>query len=745
MSIDLSQFHQSFFEESSERLQEMETALLALDPAAPDEELINTIFRSAHSIKGAAGTFGFTDIGEFTHLLETLLEEVREASRTIDDDAVSTLLESVDCLKVLLDAERDGTDKDHEQIDTLAQALRELIEGEGAGGDPAPVTDEGAAPAEPAAPDEACFEVRFAPHTQLLITGNEPIRLIRELGRNATATAQVDPATIPAFASLDPVECHLAWTIRVQGDVTEEAIREVFEWVEDECDLEVENLTAAAPTDANDTKDETDSAAAPTPASEAAPAETPVESAPETAVAEPSATPVSDPAPAPDKAPVAEKAAKPAAPTDAKKAAPKAPASASAPSKPKETSIRVGIEKIDDIINIVGELVITQSMLSEVGEDFDMSRIENLKSGLVQLQRNTRDLQEAAMRIRMLPIGFAFQRFPRMVRDLAKKLGKQIRLELSGEQTELDKTVMEQIGDPLVHIVRNAVDHAIELPDERTASGKNPEGTIHLSASHQGGNILIQISDDGRGLDTEKILGKAIERGLVDPSEASELDESAIFRLIFAPGFSTAEAVSDLSGRGVGMDVVRRNIKELGGSVDVHSELGKGTKITISLPLTLAILDGQLVRVGDQIYVVPLVSIVESLQIAADNYNRIGRNGEVYNIRNEYIQIVRLHDAFGIPTSSDDIMGKLMVVVEDSSGKAGIVVDDLLAQQQVVIKSLETNFQKVLGLAGATILGDGTVALIIDVEGLIRLSKTTPHKTPRAASTEEPAAEGGAE
>ena len=381
----------------------------------------------------------------------------------------------------------------------------------------------------------------------------------------------------------------------------------------------------------------------------------------------------------------------------------------------------MGTDKVDSLINMVGELVITQSMLSQMGDEFSMDKLEDLREGLAQLERNTRELQESVMRIRMLPISFSFQRFPRLVHDLSQKMDKKIELKMTGEQTELDKTVMEKIGDPLVHLVRNSLDHGIESPEVRVAAGKSEVGTINLNAYHQGGFIIIEIIDDGAGLPKDKLLAKAIEKGLVSPND--NLPDEKIYDLIFHPGFSTADQVTDVSGRGVGMDVVRKNIKELGGNVDVTTEQGKGTKFTIRLPLTLAILDGQLIRVGSETYIIPLVSIIESLEIQTENVNSIAGTTEVYKMRDEYIPLVRLYEVFDVQPETTRLQDCLLVVVEGDGGKAGILVDDLLSQQQVVIKSLETNYKRLEGISGATILGDGTVALILDVFGLLSLAK----------------------
>ena len=380
-----------------------------------------------------------------------------------------------------------------------------------------------------------------------------------------------------------------------------------------------------------------------------------------------------------------------------------------------------GTDKIDALINMVGELVITQSMLSQMSENFKIEDLERLKDGIDQLERNTREMQENVMQIRMLPISFSFNRFPRLVRDLASTLGKNIELKMSGEQTELDKTVMEKIGDPLVHLVRNSLDHGIEMPEVRKAAGKPEVGTLQLNAFHEGGNIVIEIVDDGAGLNKEKILSKARQNGLVGEDEV--LPDEKIHELIFAPGFSTAAVVSDVSGRGVGMDVVMRNIRDLGGIVEIKSEEGVGSTFTIRLPLTLAILDGQLIQVGEHVYIIPLISIIESLQIESENCNSVAGKAELYKLREEYISVMRLHELFNVRPNSTQLDQGLLVVAESEGQKVGLFVDDLMAQQQVVIKSLETNYQKVDGISGATILGDGTVAMILDLPGLVALSR----------------------
>jgi two-component system chemotaxis sensor kinase CheA len=396
-------------------------------------------------------------------------------------------------------------------------------------------------------------------------------------------------------------------------------------------------------------------------------------------------------------------------------------------------SIRVSIEKIDELLNSVGELVITQSVLSQLAAPLEGRDADELRNALAQLERHMRSLQESVMRVRMLPISFVFNRFPRLVRDLGQRLGKQIELRMSGDTTELDKTVLEKIGDPLVHLVRNSIDHGIEMPEARTEAGKSAHGTIELNAYHKGGSVIVEVSDDGGGLKRERILAKARERGLVAPDE--ELSEDRILNLIFAPGFSTADVVSDVSGRGVGMDVVKRNINELGGHVQIFSTPGKGSMVRIRLPLTLAILDGQLARVGNEVYVVPIVGIVETIQVRKEMVSTVAGRGEVFRLRDDYLPIVRLYELFGIQPEHTDLLDGLLMIVEADGTRVGLFVDELMSQQQVVIKSLESNFRPVVGLAGATMLGDGRVALILDIPGVITRfhTKETRREAQRAA------------
>jgi two-component system chemotaxis sensor kinase CheA len=693
MSIDMSQFHQVFFEECFEGLEAMESGLLSLDIGDIDSEVINTIFRAAHSIKGGSGTFGFTVVAEYTHIMETLLDEMRDGRRQVTKPAVDVLLGSVDCLREMLTSIQNEEEVNMASAAKHQAALEMELNGTAGGGhgSAAPAHEAAPSPAPVAAPEpeeeeedesdeEQGWKISFCPYLSLLRTGNDPVRLFREVSELGELTSHATIEDVVPFAELDPEECNITWELKLVTDASEAAVKEIFSWVEDDCALEFAPL--AKPKKAKKPK-----------AATSAPA--------------PVATVVKVEEHAPP-APVAVK--KPPVEADASKNAPKA-----------SSSIRVDTDKIDTLINMVGEVVITQSMLGLVGENFTMDKVGLLKRGLAQLERHTRDLQQSVMNIRMLPISFVFSRFPRLVHDISTKLDKKITLKLVGENTEVDKAVVELINDPLVHLIRNSLDHGIEMPADRIAAGKPEMGTIELKAYHRGGHIVIEIVDDGRGLDKNKLLSKAIEKGLVE--ETAILSEKQIFELIFMPGFSTAEQLTDISGRGVGMDVVRRNIQSLGGNIDIISELGKGTTIAIHLPLTLAILDGQSVAVGDETYIVPLVSIIESINITEKMLNKVAGKGETFKLRNEYLPIIRMREIFNVKSGAATKPNEgVIVVVEGQGALCGFLVDELLGQQQVVIKSLEANYRRVEGVSGATILGDGSVALILDVPGLVRLS-----------------------
>lgn len=667
MSIDLSQFFEVFFEESFEGLDAMEAELLNLVPGEEDLETINTIFRAAHSIKGGSGTFGFNSVADFTHVLETLLDQIRDGKRVLSAEHVNLLLKSVDCLRALLSALQLEQEPDlHESIE-LRKKFEKILEiNEGSQPEPSVVKEQQA--------EVNTYQIDFKPHHHLFKTGNEPLYMISELAELGDLEIVAFHNEIPDITDLSADDCFLSWRFFLNTDKPEHAIAEVFEWVEDDAEITIALCGGLF-------------------------------SEEDGQLQQPSAPVIAEPSEAPKA-------------VQEGKATVKATASASAV---ESTSIRVGIDKVDSLINMVGELVITQAMLSQLGEqEVTETTLASLQEGLAQLAHNTRDLQENVMRIRMLPISFVFSRFPRLVRDISQKLNKQVELKLLGEQTELDKTVMEKISDPMVHLVRNSLDHGLETVEQRIANGKDPIGTVTLNAFHQGGNIVIEIMDDGQGLNTTKIKEKAIANGLI--TETDELSDNEINELVFMPGFSTADEVSDISGRGVGMDVVRRNIQSLNGSVEVSSAPGVGSTFTIRLPLTLAILDGQLIRVAKHTYIIPLISIVESLQIDITKVSRVGKDLDVLRLRDEYIPILRLYQIFNHPGAIETLDKTLLVVVESDNQKIGLLVDDLLSQQQVVIKSLEANYQKVDGVSGATILGDGRVSLIVDISGLIKLS-----------------------
>jgi two-component system, chemotaxis family, sensor kinase CheA len=670
MTLDLTQFHAAFYEESFEALNSMESALLKLDLGAPDSELINTIFRVAHSIKGGSATFGFSEIASFTHSVETLLDELRGNRMQVTQAMSDVLLKSVDATREMLRARQNKTDVDAQRIADIQFDL-EMILAQRSAAPTAPAPAALPAPVPSVVVAGRRWRITFKPFPELFERGNDPLRILREVEALGSVEVEADASALPALRDVEPSSCYLSWKLLLSTEAGEAGIREIFDWTEGDCELQIESLDPP-PAVADDVSAE------PAPAAAVA--------APKTAAETLGAITATE---------------------------------AQAMSGIGETgSIRVNVEKIDELMNAVGELVITQSMLSQLGRSFEGVEAQRLRQGLTQLERNMRELQESVMRVRMLPISFVFSRFPRMVRDLAQRLGKQIELTLTGEQTELDKTVLEKIGDPLVHLVRNSIDHGIERPDVRIAAGKPAAGTLRLSACHRGGNIAVEVSDDGGGLDSGRVLAKARSRGLVGENE--ELSDAQIYDLIFQPGFSTAEQTTDVSGRGVGLDVVLRNVKELGGKIDVSSEPGKGARFVITLPLTLAIVDGQSIAVGRENYIVPLVSIIESLQIKQGTLNRVAGRGEVFAFRGEYVPVIRLHELFGVEPRTQEVEEGLIVIVEGDGRRVGLFVDDLLGQQQVVIKSLETNYGHVDGVSGATILGDGSVALILDLPGIIR-------------------------
>ena len=619
MTIDMSQFYQVFFEESAELLGEMERLLLQLDVEAPGKDDLNAIFRTAHSIKGGAGTFGFNEITETTHILESLLDRLRNDQLRLRIEMVDVFLKAVDVIKMQLAGRQSAAEVDAQAVEDICKRLHALAAEED--------------PAEGAVATGGTAEIHatdFAPQA------------VAEVSDESGVAGPVDPTPENLYAI----------------------------------------LTTAAPVTPADASFGFFSEIAPP--------------APEVAVEAPRRR-------ATDLAPEV-------VPKQGRRASDRAEVVES-------SSIRVGVEKVDQLINLVGELVITQAMLAQTASRVDPVLYESLINGLATLERNTRDLQESVMSIRMMPISFVFSRFPRVVRDLAAKLNKQVELKTVGEGTELDKGLIEKIADPLNHLVRNSLDHGVETPDKRIAAGKDPKGTITLRASHQGGNILIEVADDGGGLSRAKILSKARERGLAVSDEMSDQD---VWQMIFEPGFSTADVVTDVSGRGVGMDVVRRNIRGMGGSIEISSMLGLGTCISIRLPLTLAILDGMSVSVGKEIFIIPLTYIIESLQPAAIDIRTISGQGRVVQVRGEYLPVVSLYEKFNLKPNVVDMDKGIMVILESDGVKKALFVDELVGQHQVVIKSLETNYRRINGVSGATIMGDGKVALILDAGALIR-------------------------
>lgn len=642
MAIDLRQFHQTFFDESQEGLATMESILLDMESHAgrtSDPDALNSIFRVVHSIKGGSGTFGFGWLADFSHTLETFMEPVRTGQRPLDRAVAGLLLRSVDCLRNLLTGVRHDKPVNKAAIEEVTAQLEILPQ--------AIATTANATTAETGASLQS-WHIRFIPKASLFESGNDPLRILRELAELGVLQVRADLARLPPWDDFNPEKCYLGWELELAAACTRAAIQEVFAWVVDDCELKIGVMDSA-----------------PAPAATAAFAE-----------------------------------------------------AATGEVRARSTSIRVSTEKMDALVDIVGELVITQTILNQTVTQFGPDSLPRLTAGLAQLERNLRQLQEDVMRIRMLPIGFIFSRLPRLVRDVGEQLGKKVHLHIGGEATELDKSVIERISDPILHMVRNSLDHGIESPAERLAAGKPETGQIRLEAHQRGGNVIIEIEDDGRGLSLDKIQARAIERGLV-PAGAPLTPEQA-YELIFQPGFTTTTAVSDLSGRGVGLDVVRNNIYALGGNVDIDSRAGRGTRFTIRMPLTLAILDGLGVEVGQQTYIVPLANITESLRPTDENVHRLPGGEEILAFRQEHIPLIRLAGLFHASARDPALQQDIIVVVEANGRHVGLIVDDLLGQQQVVIKSLDSHYRRVDGIAAATILGDGTVAFILDVASLVR-------------------------
>ena len=674
----MDEFKEIFFTECSELLVDMEARVMTLEENVIDKEHLNAIFRCAHSIKGGAGAFGMDAIMNFTHALEALLDKMRDGILVPTRDSIDALLKSVDIVNQMLSIAQGGGQPDAQ----LGAAMLTRLQVLGQGGSSSAIHHApAAAPVllvmdQPKIAEAAetlnltyHYTISFKPHEELFATGNEPLLILRELSRLGEVEIQTDISRVPQLDDLVSTQCYLGWTVDLHTAVNEEAVLEVFEFVTDISDVTV----------------------------------TKTESAKKITQAQPDIGHLEVVQPVVTSAHVANVDATP------KKADGNAPASTT-------TSIRVDLEKVDRLVNMVGELVITEAMLRDQVRHLSSDQFSNLMRGIDELSHHTRELQEAVMSVRMQPVKSVFTRMPRIVRDTASQLGKDIQLLMTGDNTEVDKTVIEQLSDPLTHMIRNSCDHGIETPDQRAWNDKPLQGTIKLSAYQRSGRIFIEIADDGAGINRARVLAKAQEKGLV-PAEA-QLSDEEIDHLIFLPGFSTAKQVTSVSGRGVGMDVVRRNIESLGGNVRITNVPGKGSTFTVSLPLTLAILDGMIVRVGAENYIIPITSIIETMRPKEQEVHYVQGKGDVIEVRGDFVPLVYLHQVFNIVGAEQNPSNGLVVLVENGNTPMGIVVDELIGQQQVVIKSLEANADPVKGISGATILGDGKVSLILEINEL---------------------------
>lgn len=655
MDFDVAAFLDAFFEEAEEHVQAFEHGLLELERNPSDREVIGSVFRAAHSIKGASGTFGLTGVMQFTHELEGVLDLLRKDSLAYDAELAALLLAALDVLKELLASSRAGTPPPAREAELRARL--EALRAGPVAGVVAPI-DAAPGPKRPRS-----VVVRVEPLPELFARGMDPIVLLRELYEMGVGGAQVeiDDSDLPPLEELDPELCYLRFRVSMETAASEADIREVFTFVEGLCDVKVES---------------------------------------------------EGPAQTPERAPGAETAEKAAAPGERTAAAGAANA-----------TVRVSADKLDKLLDLVGELVIAQAMIVESLRSPGADHALRLQDALSAMERNTRDLQESVMSIRMVPLASVFGRLPRIVRDVSAKCGKQVRVEIEGEETEIDKAMVELLVDPLTHLVRNAVDHGLEAPDERQLAGKSQEGLVTVRAFHQGGAVVVEVGDDGRGLATELIRDKALRQGLI--GDDATLSDEQIHELIFHPGFSTAASVSDVSGRGVGMDVVKRNIETIKGSLAVSTERGAGTRVRLRLPLTLAILDGFAVRIADQTFILPLLSVVESFRPTRAQVRSIVGRHDVIDVRGVSTPIVHLYRVLGVPSAITDPCEALVCIVESGGARVAVLVDEVLGQMQVVVKSLETNYQRLDLLMGATILGNGRVAMILDVQALSKVAHGT--------------------
>ena len=667
---------ETFFEEADERLAELETELSRIIEEGPDSEGLNAIFRTAHSIKAGAAAFKFKELVEFAHIFEAVLDLLRSSQLEADQSILKIMMEAGDVLADLVDAAREQRQVDKSTFINVQNKLSDIMDSDGQKNEQEDVSEGLEEDIIIESDEEGFIEKRykivFITKKELFLHANDPILIIRELSSLGDLETTLDKSDLPQLDEIDPKSSYLHWNFILTTDKKLDDINEVFEFVIDDCDLEIVEISGASAQEDEQTE---------------------IENIKE----------LSSAAPAANNEIVQEQKSK----TNSKVSS----------TSHKTKSIRVDLQRIDKLVNMVGEIVITQSMLSQMIQKNSGDGSSDIMRGIEDLALHTRELQESVMAVRMQPVGSLFARVPRVVRDLSRRLGKDIELTMSGEDTEIDKTVIEEIGDPINHLLRNAIDHGIEKPDVREEAGKDRTGTIQLIAEHRGGTIVISIKDDGGGINRDLVFNRAVENGVVEPD--SQLSAFEIENLIFSPGFSTASEVTDVSGRGVGLDVVKRNIENLGGRVSVSSKPGFGTTFTLILPLTLAVLDGMIVNVGEEKYVIPLTSILESFRPSSEEVYTLPDKRKVVSIRGHYYSLVYLGHVFKVPCSVNNPDEGLVILVEtERLGKIGLVVDDIEGQQQVVIKSLEENYDPVPGISAATILGDGKVALILDIDNL---------------------------
>jgi two-component system chemotaxis sensor kinase CheA len=706
---------QTFFQECEEQLSEMELGLLAMDEGSADSETVNAVFRSVHSIKGGAGAFKLSELVQFAHTFETALDHVRGGKLTPTPDVMKVMLRAADVLADLVEASRDGREINESSYESIAADVKALTVIDGVEEVEEPIDfqptvidfglPEIAVEAAPVANALHEYRINFAPRSELYDNANEAVLVLRELNRLGTMEASCDVSAVPSLEQVDPNGAYFSWSVRLSSEAEISAVREVFEFVEGDAELAIETDGQAEVSDA-DIAALLAQALGSTPVDEpsAAP-EAPV-NAGNAETAETREVPQVDPSTAerPTVSPPSVEAAKP----EAKAAA----------AVPTQTTIRVEFDRVDRLINLVGELVINQAMLSQRVIEANFAGSSSVVIGLEELEQLTREIQESVMAIRAQPVKPMFQRMSRTVREVADATGKEVRLKTEGEATEVDKTVVERLAEPLTHMIRNAVDHGIESPEVRLAAGKPAEGTVRLTAAHRSGRIVIEISDDGAGVNREKVLASAIKKGLI-PADA-QLSDSDIDNLLFLPGFSTAATISNISGRGVGMDVVKRSIQALGGRISISSRPGQGSTFSMSLPLTLAVLDGMAVSVAGQTLVVPLTAIVETLKPKKTDIHGLGAEGRVMSIRETFVPLIDLGSQLGFRNTPAQPENSVAILVETGGGtRNALLVDSIQDQRQVVIKSLEANYGTVAGIAAATILGDGRVALILDVDALV--------------------------